>query len=155
LERPGTYYYTSGWLECATRRGAKGSIWTGVSLPANSGLNLKETYEEWARKFGEDQARYLLEESTRWMRSYTHGCLIDFDFLQHLDLDRAAQQICSEKGWTFEKIAGDLSLFQRMVDGPWPDSEFLIVHPGETITATGDDNIVGLEQESLTTDGLG
>ena len=32
--RPGTYYYTSGWLECAKRRGATGPIWGGALLPA-------------------------------------------------------------------------------------------------------------------------
>ena len=32
--KPGTYYYTSGWLECAKRRGTKGPVWGGASLPA-------------------------------------------------------------------------------------------------------------------------
>ncbi len=50
-ENPGTYYYTSGWLECAKRRGKKGATWGGVPLPANAGLNLKPAYDEWARKY--------------------------------------------------------------------------------------------------------
>ena len=43
-ERPGTYYYTSGWLECAKRRGEKGATWGGMSLPASANLSLKATY---------------------------------------------------------------------------------------------------------------
>ena len=34
--KPGTYYYTSGWLECTKRRGDKGPIWGGASLPAGA-----------------------------------------------------------------------------------------------------------------------
>ena len=42
---PGTYYYTSGWLECAKRRGSTGPIWGGASLPAsaNASLDRKST----------------------------------------------------------------------------------------------------------------
>ncbi len=58
-ERPGTYYYTAGWLECARRRGDKGPIWGGASLPASANQNLRNTYEQWVAKYGEDQAKYL------------------------------------------------------------------------------------------------
>jgi hypothetical protein len=141
-QNPGTYYYTSGWLECAKRRGDKGSIWGGASLPANSAFNLRTTYEQWVRKFGEDQAKYLLEEMSRWTETYSRGCLIDFDFLAHLGLAEQVRQICTDKNWSFDQIAGDLSLLQRMVDGPWPDADFLVVQPGQTVSASHDDNIV-------------
>src|SRR5271157_3866211 len=66
-ERPGTYYYTSGWLEFARRRGAKGPVWGGASLPAGANFGIQGTYEEWVQKYGEDQAKYLMEEMSRWM----------------------------------------------------------------------------------------
>ena len=142
-ERPGTYYYTSGWLECANRRGNKGSIRGGASLPANSNLNLRTAYEQWLKKFGEDQAKYLLEEMSRWTESYSHGCLIDFEFLSQLNLPRQVHQICDEKGWAYDQLPGDLSLFRKMLEGLWADSEFLTVHPGERVIATYDDKIIG------------
>jgi len=141
-DRPGTYYYTSGWLECATRRGNKGSIWGGASLPANSSLNLKATYEQWVKKYGEDQAKYLLEEMSRWTESYSHGSLIDFAFLKHLNLAEQVQKVCADKGWTYDEIPGDLSLFQKMVDGPWPEQYFLRVKPGQKVVASFDENII-------------
>ena len=144
-QRPGTYYYTSGWLECATRRGNQGPIWGGASLPANSNLNLQESYQQWVRKYGEDQAKYLLEEMSRWTDAYTHGSLIDFDFLKHLDLSRHVQQICADKGWSFDKLPGSLALFQKMLDGPWPESEFLVVMPGQKVVATFDERIIAAE----------
>lgn len=141
-ERPGTYYYTSGWLECATRRANKGSVWGGASLPANSSLNLKATYEQWVQKYGEDQAKYLLEEMSRWTGVYSHGSLIDFDFLKHLDLAQQVQKVCSDKGWTYDEIPGDLALFQKMVDGPWEEENFLQVKPGQKIVASFDERII-------------
>jgi hypothetical protein len=141
-EQPGTYYYTSGWLECATRRGNKGSVWGGASLPANLSLNLQTNYEQWVKKYGEDQAKYLLEEMSRWTDAYSHGSLIDFDFLKHLDLPRQVQKVCADKGWTYDQIPGDLSLFQRMLDGPWPETDFLVVKPGQKVVASFDEKII-------------
>jgi hypothetical protein len=144
-ENPGTYYYTSGWLECATRRGTRGSIWGGASLPANSALNLQPTYQLWVEKYGEDQAKYLLEEMSRWTDTYSNGALIDFDFLKPLDLPQQVQQICADKGWNYNQIPGDLSLFEAMLNGPWPDADFLIVQPGQKVVASFDDKIIGTE----------
>jgi hypothetical protein len=144
-ERPGTYYYTSGWLECATRRGTKGSIWGGASLPANSSLDLQATYQQWVQKFGEDQANYLFGEISRWTETYSHGTLIDFDFLQPLKLPQQVRQICADKGWTYDQVPGTLSLFQAMVDGPWPDADFLVVQPGQKVVAMFDERIIAAE----------
>lgn len=143
-ERPGTYYFTSGWLECATRRGHKAATWGAAAMPANSSRNLQAAYQEWARQYGEEQARYLLEEMSRWTQAYSHGSLIDFDFLQHLDLPQTVKKVCAEKGWQYEQIPGDLSLFQKMLDGPWTEREFLLVQPGQQVAVTFDDRIVGV-----------
>ena len=142
-ERPGTYYYTSGWIECAKRRGDKGPIWGGASLPASANQNLKSTYEQWVQKYGEDQAKYLLEEMGRWSASYSHGILIDFDFTKPLKLREQVQQICAEKGWQYDELKGDLGLFQKLLDGDWPDSDFLTVRPGQKVVATFDEKIIG------------
>lgn len=142
-ERPGTYYYTSGWLECARRRGNKTALWGGYALPAAANLGLSGMYEQWVAKFGEDQAKYLLEEMSRWNTAYSHGTLIDFDFTKTLKLDEQVRQICQDKGWLFDQIDGDLSLFHRLLDGDWPDSDFLILEPGQKVVATFDDKIIG------------
>ncbi|HWW01601.1 MAG TPA: DUF1638 domain-containing protein [Candidatus Acidoferrum sp.] len=142
-ERPGTYYYTSGWLECSRRRGNKGMMWGGASLPASANLNLKASYEQWVAKYGEDQAKYLLEEMSRWADAYSHGTLIEFDFLTHLKLGEEVRRICSEKGWQYEALPGDLRLLQKVVDGEWPDSDFLVVQPGQKVVATFDEKVIG------------
>jgi hypothetical protein len=99
--QPGTYYFTAGWLECAARQGAKGMSWGGAASPANSASNLRANYNHWVEKFGEEQAKYLLEEISRWAETYSNGCLIDFEFLRTRHLPAKVRQICTQKGWTY------------------------------------------------------
>lgn len=142
-EHPGTYYFTSGWLECAKRRGQQGSLWVGASVPAGAALNLKSAYNAWVQKYGEEQAKYLVEEMSRWSNAYSHGTLIDFEFLNHLKLGEQVRQICTEKGWEFSTIGGDLVLLQSLLDGRWPESDVLLVPPGKQVTATYDERVIG------------
>jgi len=44
--------------------------------------------------------------------------------------------------WTFEKLAGDMTLLQAFVDGPWDDDRFLVVPPGGRIASSFDEKIV-------------
>jgi hypothetical protein len=46
------------------------------------------------------------------------------------------------RGWKFEKVCGDLSMLQRLVNGQWDGHEFLIVPPGYQVVATHDSGIV-------------
>jgi hypothetical protein len=140
-ERPGTYYFTSGWLECATRRGEK-SLFLGSGAAAPASLNMNVNYQQWVEKYGEDQAKFLIEEMGRWANAYSHGTLIDFDFTKPLDLEQRVKTICDEKGWETEKLPGDLRLFEKLLAGDWPESDFLTVKPGEKIVASFDDGVI-------------
>jgi uncharacterized protein DUF1638 len=144
-ERPGTYYFTSGWLECAGR-GAQTGSWDALCSPANSRADLQPAYEQWVKKYGKEQADYLLKELSGWAEMYSHGCLIDFDFLKHLNLPEWVQDICSRKTWTYERIPGDLALFEKMLNGPWAEEEFLTVNPGQSIAATFDERIIAVAE---------
>jgi hypothetical protein len=141
-EKPGTYYFTSGWLECTRRRGETSSAWSAAFAPAGQALGLNNEYQTWVAKYGEDQANYLLEEMKRWTAHYTHGTLIDFDFLGSLKLNERVRQICDEKGWQYAQTPGDLGLLRGLLDGNWPDTDFLIVRPGQKIAPSFDENVI-------------
>jgi hypothetical protein len=143
-ERPGSYYFTSGWLECRKRRGLKPGDPGTMFMPANAGANLNATYESWVKKYGEEKAKYLREVMGDWSTHYSHGVLIDFDFTKPLKLDEQVKQICAERGWEFEQVEGDLRLFQRWMDGDWGEGDFLVVPPGRTVEASFDETIIGL-----------
>lgn len=120
--------------------------WGGAASPANSVANLRANYDHWVQTYGEDQAKYLAEELGRWTEAYSHGCLVEFDFLKTLDLGAKVQQICADKGWTYDHIPGDLSLLQAMLDGPWPETDFLVVQPGQKVVATFDERIISAQE---------
>ena len=146
---PGTYYYTSGWLECLRRRGEKSASAHTQFLPTRAGVggDVSSAYEQWVKKYGEEQARYLLEEMDRWTAHYTHGALINFDFTQPLRLDEQVKGICAQRGWQYTEIPGDLSLLQRWLDGDWDPKDYLIVNPDEKVVPSYDDSVIGAEKE--------
>jgi len=36
-----------------------------------------------------------------------------------------------------------MGLLQRLLDGEWPNSEFLVVRPGQRVFATNDNQVIG------------
>ncbi len=144
-ERPGTYYFTAGWLEVPLRRGNRAGAGHGAFLPARSAAALRAQAATWAARYGEEAARFLLEELQRWTRHYTHGAWIELDFARPLALDRQVRQICAEKGWQYESVPGDLGLLQRWLDGQWAPEDFLVVPPGQRVVPSHDDQILAAE----------
>lgn len=142
--RPGTYYYTAGWLECRVRRGGDAAAGFGGFMPAGSAAARERDYRFWVEKYGEEQAKYLLEVMAGWASHYTHGVLIDYDFTRPLRLDEPVRQVCAERGWQFDHLAGDLGLLQRWIDGDWTEREFLVVPPGRTVVPSVEGDIVRL-----------
>ena len=114
-------------------------------MPANAQGGVQAAYQQWVQKFGEDQAKYLMEEMNRWTDSYSHGILIDFDFVKHLRLSEEVRQICTQRGWDYDEIPGDMSLLNKLLDGEWPEADFLVVPPGQRVVATNDDKVIGVE----------
>ena len=150
-QHPGTYYYSSGWIEYPGRKGEK------PELMKNSGLGQSyrqfQEYEKLVEKYGEDNAKYLIEFMAQWQEHYTHGALIDFDFVSGLQLDKRVAEICIERGWEFLRLQGRLDLIQDWLDGQWDEDRFLRLKPGCTLAADYQGGIIkSVEPAGDTTD---
>ena len=123
---PGTYYYTGGWIE----RGDD-----TVPRRPEDGAGLDASFEELVAKYGRDNAEYLWEVQSSWIKYYTHAAHINTE-LGDIEAYRAyVRKIAAERGWEFDEIPGDLSLLQALGDGEWDEARFLVARPGEEIVA--------------------
>ncbi len=136
---PGTYYYTSGWLEHRERGNERPARRQGAALGGDTSL------EAMIEKYGEENARFLMDTLWDWTKHYKQGVFIDFDFSSHLPYKNEAREICEKRGWKFEEVMGDLALLQTWLDGPWSQDDFLIVQPGQSIQPSWDETIIQIE----------
>ena len=143
---PGTYYNSSGWVE----RG-------GNILPQNESVMDKlgiESYEDYVAEYGEENAAYLMETLGGWLKNYDkmtfvhmgasqNGVEIQFGDTEKYRMQ--SRQTAAERGWVYEEIHGDMRLMEKFINGCWSDDEFLVVPPGNKITASYADGIISHE----------
>jgi hypothetical protein len=114
----GVYWYSTGWIEAGKQ-------------PS------KERYErllaEYKKKYGDDNAQYLMEVEQDWIKQYNWATYIDWG-LANTDKYRQYAKQCAEfLNWNFDELKGDPALMQRLLDGDWGESDFLVVEPGRKI----------------------
>lgn len=137
---PGVYFKTTGWIERGEADGELGQLALGKKL------GLQQSYEEMVAKYGEDNARYLWEEFGRNLaRHYSQFTFIEMGIEPDDSFERRSRDEAARRGWTFEKVAGDIGMFQRLVNGEWNHKEFLVVYPGQRIIANYEEGIISTE----------
>lgn len=133
---PGVYFRSTGWLE---RGGNLEQVFrdrTGVG----------HSLQELIAHYGEDNGRYLYEQLTGYKRTYHQLTFIETGLEPDGGFEQRAREEAVQKGWKFEKVAGNLALFEQLVSGNWPQDDFLIVQPGWRVTPRYDESILGVEE---------
>jgi hypothetical protein len=101
-----------------------------------------QSYEALAAKYGEDNARFLYEQLCNMTRNYSAITFLEMGIEPDDRFERCARELAAARGWKFEKVAGDMSLLQALVDGPWDERRFLTVPPRSRIVASVDESIL-------------
>ena len=53
-----------------------------------------------------------------------------------------AEADATRHGWVVDRVAGDIVLMRRLLDGDWAD-DYLVLQPGEQVRMTYDENVIG------------
>ncbi len=132
---PGTYYYSPGWIE---RK--EGDMEQGfVDIHAQHSA---EHYREYVEKYGEDNAKFLIEQEQQWFSHYTRAAFINMGLGDVDHYRRFTQDLAADRGWEYSEIDGDISLIKRLLEGDWDTEDILVIQPGEKIAESFDDKIL-------------
>jgi hypothetical protein len=142
LGHPGSFWYVQDYLE----RTDDGSAFGGVGAVSDAAS--RATYEEYVEKYGEDNAAYLMEALGAWRSHYDRAAYVDMG-VAHPDAaglaeDRARDD-AERRGWRFEKLAGELILIKRLIDGDWGEDDMLVIAPGEQLAMSYDERVIRAE----------
>ncbi len=119
-EAKGAYWLNSGWIEQSAR------LFDSDDMKRRKWL-------EYAERFGEDNADYLIEVESSWEKNYSTLGYIHSEVHDSEDNLRRAGEEAERKNWRLRELDGDLRLLKMMVDGTWNEEEFLILKPGQVI----------------------
>jgi hypothetical protein len=135
--QPGTYYYSTASFERKSSTNSSGSLGTG-EVAGSKG----NRYEEYVAKYGEDNARYLLEVEASWSRNYTRAAYLrvpELDFLGYAD--RTAE-VARQLGLGFEVLPADLRLLEELLSGVWSPERFLVVPPRHVLLPSHGEDVL-------------
>lgn len=142
---PGTYYYTTGWIERAGTR---------IERTTEEGdKTWDQTYQDYVARFGEESAKYLMETLHTWWKSYNRAGFIGMGMPGRERFEQRAREqaaeVAREYGWEFAELPGDQRLFAALVEGGWNPREFLIAPIGTQIVPMYDESVVAATTEHL------
>jgi len=135
-DHPGTYWYVRDYVE---RKGPGASLSIGAGVDGVD--DMSEVYEEYVTKYGKDNADYLMEVMGAWRDHYNRAAYIDLGVADSSDVETSTRDEAARRGWTFDKLAGDLVLIRRLLEGDW-DDDFLVLQPGDSVKMAYDERVV-------------
>ncbi len=138
-KEPGTYYYSSGWVEHRS---------IGESDSVYNRLGFTKSYQEMVAKYGEENAKFLAETMGNLdghKQTYTRMAYIDTGLGPNDELILRIRPEADKNGWRLDKVEGNRALIRKLLNGTWNESEFLIVMPGQTIKPSYEQSIISAE----------
>lgn len=133
---PGTYYYSAGWIERKD-----GEVKQGY-FEENKEKERKDRYQEYIEKYGEDNAKFLIEQESQWLDHYTRAAFINTDVGNIEAYRKFTQQLAHDHDWEYQEINGDTSMIEHLTNGKWDNEDFLMVKPGQTIIESFDEHVL-------------
>ncbi|MFW6189832.1 MAG: DUF1638 domain-containing protein [Planctomycetota bacterium] len=133
--RPGTFYFTTGWYKKeAHPERAK------IAATRRFDPSMHPHFEDFRRKYGDQNARFIVNFMESWRRNYQRAAFIDHGFAEP-EHEEATRAVAEAAGWEYERVEGSLRLLRQMAEGQWDAASFLVVEPGQKVVPTNDERI--------------
>lgn len=124
---PGTYWYSPGWNKHHTPPGPD---------------RYNKLYAEYAEKFGQDNAEFLMESEQHWFETYDRATYVDLT-VGATDEDLSYTRQCADwLEWKFDHQRGDPQLLIDLLSGEWDEQRFLVLEAGQTLKVTADERVI-------------
>lgn len=135
---PGTYWYVQDQMD-------RGNDLKGWLLgDAARSDDVVATRAEYVRRFGAENADYLMETLGEWRTRYERGAFLDTGLAPaDAAVDRARDET-ERRGWRFERKLADLDLVRRLLYGEW-DDDFQVLQPGQRLAMSYDAAVVRVD----------
>jgi len=130
---PGTFYFCQYWID---NKGAP---------RLRRDVRKSRRFAELKEKYGEENARHIIEFYESWRRNYQRAAYISFDHDRPEMREKfipAVRRLAAEEGWKFEEIRGDTSLLEDMMNGRWDDERFVVVKPRQKVVLGTQDRVM-------------
>ena len=139
---PGTFYKSPGWIERDSDPDANPASVT-------SRMGISHNYAELVEQYGEENAEYLMETMGNWLKHYRHLSFIDTGVGPREKYRDICRKQAEENTWSYEEVAGDTTLIDKLLNGDWNDEDFLVLQPGQQIDVSHDADVIRAIQVAM------
>jgi hypothetical protein len=140
---PGTIWYTKDYME----RLENAAEFSGMG--ASSGALYDEMkYAAMVSRMGKERTDRIIASMGEMTKNYERAVFIEQDIVDSQKEEEFVQKEARKKGWCFERIKGDIRLIKGLLNGSWPEDDYLLVKPGQKITIGFGDRIVKVAEDS-------
>lgn len=127
----GVYWYSAGWIK-------------------HNDQPSRERYErvlaEYTQKYGQDNAKYLMETEQSWTTNYKLATYVDWSWPEAAEQKEFTRRCAQEMNWAYDELTGDSGLLQRLLDGDWRPEEVLVIEPGQMVAESFDETILRIKR---------
>lgn len=139
-ENTGTYWYSADYIERNTNPSVT------LSLGAATFATDEKQYQEYVEKYGKENADYLMSVMGGWQKHYKRAAYLDMGIFQSAFAEQRAREDAEKNNWTFDRVAGNVILIKRLLDGDWDARDFLRLEPGDILRMSNDESVIKAEK---------
>ena len=141
---PGTIWHTKDYME----RLDNAAEYSGMGA-SSAELYDENAYKAMVNRMGRERADRIIASMGDMTRNYERAVFIEQDTIEGKKEEELVREEAEKKGWRFEKMKGDIRLIKGLLNGDWPDEDYLRVEPGQKIATGFGDKIVRIADKAF------